>query len=555
MPLTARGANYKRIRLLFWCAALVLAASDVWVARNAMSPDGVSYLDMGDAFFHRNWHMAINAYWSPLYPWVEGFFLWALKPSAHWEFPLVHLVNLFIFIGALASFEFFLRAFIDLRKEKGKEPETDGGLPEWAWYVIGYSLFIWTSLIMIGDTSNVSPDLCVTALVYLAFGFLLRMRSRTATWGTFVLFGIVLGFAYLAKAVMFPLAFVFLAVAALSLPSLHKAAPRVLLSALVFATIASPWFILLSRAEGHPTFGESGRVNYEYKVDGYPLWFPSAAALKHPVPKLVDSPPTYSFAEPVGGTYPLWYDTSYWHAGLTPRFIAKGELRAVDKSVVKYLHLVLSPRMQLYLLAGLLALFWLNHRWLDMKAVGSNWPVVVPALAAIGGYALVVTDWRYVAAYIVVAWMVLFSGTGLPGSGRRAKLASAVVLALGVFSFYRPLYAEARKHTPASWAAAVALNEDGIKPGDRIAVIGRETFGMYIARLARTQITAEVREETSRFCGERPQVQTRVIEALQRAGAAAILASAKALGCHANNGWHRLGKTQYALYYLAGTNP
>jgi hypothetical protein len=597
--MTERDASYKRLRIYFWCAALALGVADGWGSRNAMNPDGVCYLDMGNAFFHHDWRMVINAYWSPLYPWIEGFFLWVLRPSAHWEFPLVHLVNLVLYVGALASFEFFLRAFIDFHSPSCPRPtpakdensglpaskllpspllaRAEGGegaragpqlsdqsveasgkgasLPKWAWYVIGYSLFIWTSLIMIRAASNVSPDLCVAALVYLASGLLLRMRSRNATWRTFMAFGAVLGFGYLAKAVMFPLAFVFLAVAVFSLSNLRKAFPRILLSAIVFGAIASPWLILISQAGGRLTFGDSGRVNYEYHIDGYALWFPRARALKHPVSELVESPPTYDFAKPGGGTYPLWYDTSYWHAGLTPRFDGKAELKAVAQSLGKYLHLVLSPRLQFYMLVGLVALFWLNHRRLDVKVIGSNWPVIVPALVAVGGYALVVTDLRYVAAYIAIAWMVLFSGVGFPVSRRSRRLATAAVLAVGVLSFCRPLYAEAIVRAPAYWRAAVALNEAGVKPGDKIAVIGPETFGIYVARLAKTQIIAEVREETSRFRNEQPDVQARVVQALRRTGARAILASAKAFDSNSNMHWQRLGNTPYAVCRLRGANP
>ena len=590
-------ANYKRTRIFFWCAAISLGVADAWASRNAMNPDGVSYLDMGNAFFHHNWHMAINAYWSPLYPWIEGFFLWVLKPSARWEFPIVHLVNLLVYISALASFDFFLRAFIRFHQTSiqllpspslstpspspasGREgtgerwvregdertraraaiseqmvesAESSAGFREWVWYVLGYSLFIWTSLVMIGAGSNVSPDLCVAALVYLAFGFLLQMRNRTCSRGKFLLFGAVLGFGYLAKAVMFPLAFVFLAVALFSLSSLRKAAPRVLLSALVFGAIASPWLVLLSRAKGRLTFGESGRVNYEYHINGYALWFPTARALKHPVSMLISSPPTYEFAAPVGGTYPLWYDTSYWHEGLTPRFDARGQSKAVAQSLEKYLHLVFSPRMQLYLVVGLLVLLWLN-RQLDLKTIVWNWPVIIPTLAAIGGYLLVVTDLRYVAAYVVIVWLVLFSGVEFPAAGKAARLATAVIVALGVLSFYRPIYVVAVTRVPAYWKAAVALNNSGIKAGDKIAVIGPETFGMYVARLAKTQIIAEVREEMSRFCAEQPAIQARAIEALRRTGATAILASADSSA--RPSGWQKLGNTAYSVYRLANMKP
>ena len=41
-------------------------------------------------------------------------------------------------------------------------------LPEWALVALGYTLFIWSSLSLI-KISVVTPDMCVAALVYLAF--------------------------------------------------------------------------------------------------------------------------------------------------------------------------------------------------------------------------------------------------------------------------------------------------------------------------------------------------------------------------------------------------
>ena len=34
-----------------------------------MISDGVSYLDIGDAYFRGDWKAAVNAYWSPVYSW------------------------------------------------------------------------------------------------------------------------------------------------------------------------------------------------------------------------------------------------------------------------------------------------------------------------------------------------------------------------------------------------------------------------------------------------------------------------------------------------------
>jgi hypothetical protein len=46
-------------------ASLVLGLVQVWMGRSSMNPDGISYLDVGDAFVHHNWAVAINGWWSP----------------------------------------------------------------------------------------------------------------------------------------------------------------------------------------------------------------------------------------------------------------------------------------------------------------------------------------------------------------------------------------------------------------------------------------------------------------------------------------------------------
>src|SRR5438132_10108218 len=143
--------SYKWLRLSFWCVAIMLGAADAWVTRFTMNPDGISYLDIGDAYWRGDWHNAINAYWSPLYSWILVFFLKVLKPSAYWEYPLAHLVNFLIYVLALACFEFFLASFIrEYRLRLAGSGGEEIGLSEPSWWLLGYSLFLSTSILMIG---------------------------------------------------------------------------------------------------------------------------------------------------------------------------------------------------------------------------------------------------------------------------------------------------------------------------------------------------------------------------------------------------------------------
>ena len=69
-----------------WIAVvLILGFIQVWVNRFYMAFDGVSYLDMANAYLRGDWHTAINGYWNPLYSWLLGIGFLVLRPSAYWD--------------------------------------------------------------------------------------------------------------------------------------------------------------------------------------------------------------------------------------------------------------------------------------------------------------------------------------------------------------------------------------------------------------------------------------------------------------------------------------
>ena len=44
----------------------------------------------------------------------------------------------------------------------------------------------------------------------------------------------------------------------------------------------------------------------------------------------------YEYASPVGGTYPPWYDPSYWHAGVRTYFNLSQQLVAVARNLRRF---------------------------------------------------------------------------------------------------------------------------------------------------------------------------------------------------------------------------
>src|SRR5580765_6604265 len=107
------------------------------MGRYSMNTDGMSYLDLGDSFFRRDWAHAINALWSPLYPWAVGTVVGIFKPSMAWEFPLVHAVNFGIFVVALLAFRSLLYALLASSRQSAIRGNP---LPDWAFVLLVYSI-------------------------------------------------------------------------------------------------------------------------------------------------------------------------------------------------------------------------------------------------------------------------------------------------------------------------------------------------------------------------------------------------------------------------------
>ncbi len=532
--------------------AIALGLTESWVTRHEMGADGIAYLDMGDAYWRGDWHMAINAHWSPLYSWLLGFATKILKPSPYWEFPVVHLVNFAIYLGALVSFEFLLRAVIAYHWREA--PTTDGrisSLPEWAWYAIGYTIFLWSSFELMSPRAA-TPDMCVATFFYLASGLVLKIRQGRTTWGTFVGLGVVLGIGYLAKAIMFPLAFVFLAVALCSTGWLRKAMPRTLAATAVFLAIGAPLFVALSISAGRLTFGESGRLNYIWTVNRSDL-----GAVKHPMERIYDRPVIYKFASPIPGTYPPWYDPAYWTEGLKAHFDLKNQLRVLKLTSLNYYRLLLLSD------AGLVAVVIMLFSMTPLgaksscKSVCQHWHLLIPALVGLGAFFLLIVDGRYVAPFALLLWLGILSGLRLPSSEQSHKLLVSAVLAI-MITVGVPVIAsiildwsEARHTGPVDWQIAQSLHQVGIQPGDKVAFIRRSPAGDFFwARLAKIQIIAEVPpSDADEFWATTPSVRTDIFDALAKTGAKAIIASEKPPGA-TGAAWQRLGATDNYAHLL-----
>jgi hypothetical protein len=543
----------RRLKATFWLLAIVLGLSQAWVSRHLMKPDGISYLDMGDAYFRGDWNMAINAYWSPLYAWLLGLAMRLLRPSAYWEFTVVHLVNFIIYLCALASFDFFLRQLIRCQRINVGAAKESMALPTWAWLVLGYSLFIWSSLILI-SVKEEGPDMCVAAFVYLACAIVLRIRMGELSWLTFGALGAVLAFGYFAKEVMFPLTLVFLAVSVFVVGDLRKALPRVLVATAVFLLVAGPFIVALSRAEGRLTFGNSGRLNYAMAVNG-------TAPIHR---KIFAAPTIYGFRTEVGGTNPEWYDPAQSEQRVAPYFDVNRQMKTIVANAKTYKDILFSPQgsliLTLFILFYLTALYDMEHRgWLMAKNLSAYWFLLVPAIAALGMYLLVNVQTRYVAPFAVLLCVGLLSCVRLPDSRESKRLVvCATVTALTMFLIsigpttfrtFRDLIVWRNSSLNRHWYVADGLKRMGVQQGDKVASIG-DARTAYWARLARVRIVAEVpSEDTSEFWTADSLVKDRIFRTLVESKSDLIVAS-EVPKWAPTDGWQRIGNTNSYVYFL-----
>ena len=523
-----------------------------------MNPDGVSYQDMGDQFWRGNWHAALNSYWSPLYGWTIGLILRIARPAMAWQYPVVHLLNFAILLAALFCFEFFWRELLAWREDKNRGVESEPFV--WA---LGYLLFAYVHFVF-HPLELVTPDLIVAALVYLASGWMLRFASGRMSAAYAGLLGVVLGVGYLAKTAMFSFAVVVLATM-FAVACKRRAGKWLAGTALLgFLAISIPFIAALSWNAHRFTLGDSGKLNVAWLVNGAAPTDDHSQSSISPVDplrrtrKLLGWPAVYEFSTPVAGTYPVWYDPAYWCAGIDTHLHPARVIVTFAKNMVHYAGDMLVDTG--FLTAVLLLLFLLSDQVREAwRRLMGFWPVLAPAVAVILMYAMVVLETRYFSGVTAVVWGAIAASTGIAREEWRTKVFRAACLALGGWVVCTALWTLSAGHAKNGQSArqvAVAerLHSMGMKPGDRVALIGNGFHELSWARLERVKIVAEVPEETATddsaaaFWSSGPQGEQTVLDLLKTTGATAVIADAPPAALPP--GWLRVGDTGHAVYFF-----
>ena len=554
--------------------ALALGAvhTTVAVLKQSFNEDGINYLDLGDAIMRGDWEMAVNGIWSPLYSALLGCVLALFKPGIHWEFPAVQITNFLIYAIALVCFEFFWN---QLTSRYQKQMQTDFiGFDATQFMILGYSLFIWSSLNMI-EMWSVSPDMLVAALVYLAAGLFVRLSSSPDSVSAAVLLGVTLGVGYLAKAAMMPLGLVCVVLTLIIAGDKRMRLRRLAISASGFLIISAPLVVAISLEQGKPAFSDIGRFTYLKHVNEmpYPNFQSKLVDLKGtpltPPRQIHESPPVYEFAYPVGGTYPMAFDPGYWTSGLQPTVTVSKQLRAVTTNLMAYFDLFVRTQGGFLAIVALLAIMSLTQS-IRKRSIDLELMLILWALAALGMYSLVNVTSRYIAPFTILIWSGFLSLITLPdrqhcrtllGIGAPLlvaflwiNIAAMNLEGLAGVAGFTPLSESGTQqnqfsdgHQTDHPVVAEILISKGLKRGDNIGFIGY-SYTEYWARLARLKIVAEIQpQDVEDFWDAGSDIQQDVLSAFAAAGVTAVVA-APLQSKSVPVGWESVGQTGYLLY-------
>lgn len=511
-----------RFRLVWPLRALALATGVVtwWRFRFEMNPDGVHYLEIGDGVVRGEWSRLVNSYWSPLYPFLVGVVRRAMAPSLEVEAPIAHAVQLVAWVLGWIAVE---RLVIACAGVAGSDERGRDRL-----LLFGGSAYIWYGSEHLARI--VTPDLLLTGLVLLATreAVLLVRGARGSALGL----GVLLGLAYLAKAVVFPVAAAALGTAILAGAGRGAGFRPLLAAGAGFSALALPWVAVLSLRYGRLTTGDAGRLNYGWYVNEWhgpdaegPRVITRAAGTaeppsrfgvaRHPVPVVFDEPRVLFAGEGPVSAFPWDSDPAYWEAGLKTRFEPGPELRRI-RAELPVLRDALLPGFGAVVAVLLAAALPGAAR----RAGPALW-VAFPMLAGAGLYALVHVEGRLVMPFLLpLAILLLAFGTAsLSGRAVPALVSGTLLLFVGP-TLHRHVFTAPREDP---WELRQReLVAAGLKAGARLAV-ANPPAAPYEYRRAGLSIHADIRSTPEAYCALPEDRRVSLEDRLRKLGLDAIV--------------------------------
>jgi 4-amino-4-deoxy-L-arabinose transferase-like glycosyltransferase len=369
------------------------------------------------------------------------------------------------------------------------------------------------------------PDALLQSLLLLGFAALLTYLATDRLVYT-ALMGLAFGLGFLTKSFAFPITLLSVALLAAFALLWQRRKPARIATAVVialacFAIVAGPYIAALSKQKGRLDFGDSGNLNYAWYIGGTEkmhlqngtpaIYGTSEVHLLHPEKVLLNSPLVTSYREFPYGTYPPWFDATYFNDRIKTHINPSGQIHAILRNAVLTVRYLLNhPEGWLLLLVLLL----LGARPDLCRRLAGNGFWIIPLLLGIAIFAiygLVNVEERYVTVGYLAVVLTLFASLRTPSSSEAVpgaiSTSSALILLLALLAVGESTrkVAETRRilsvsHISSGWykpeifKAAEAINKLGVGPGDAIACAGTNAclYDIYWARLAGVRILSEI---------------------------------------------------------------
>lgn len=396
--------------------------------RDAVDPDGTSYLWLARRWVAGDWSRAANGYWSP---WS----IWLTAAGMRLGLPEIPAAGVQSTVGALlflwASLRLFGRLALPLRQQ--------------AWFTAGlagfllYALFVqwfndlWTSAFLL---------LSLEMLLDPAFG-----RSKRA-W---VLHGVFGALAYFAKAYSLP----FFALSTMICGwwitggDVRRWVALIAVSGGVAAMVCLPWWMALHARYGFWTLGTAGALNLSWGLLGHPIFVDGPQSLLPP-----PYPDSIVFWED-----PATVNVRMVHFWDSPRMALEQVLRLFPMGQrLGHNAFVLS--------LALPVAAWHSARVLFRKAGGAQRPqlriLALQILLFPAGFILVHSESRYF--WYLVPVVAAFAGLWMP---RRTRLQAILIPAVALSFWVDPLLSVSQlwEDGRADKAAAARLVAAGLRGG------------------------------------------------------------------------------------------
>jgi hypothetical protein len=558
--------------------------------------DAVAYMDIGDLMRSHQWAGIINGYWNPLYPAALSIGHILFHPTRYTELHAYYMVNFGIFLLEMLAVIAFTDALISLRELREAATASSNRHPflldRYPLRYLGIAILVISSQREL-SMGKVRPDALLLAFLLFALAALVR-HLATSHLRYAALMGLALGLAYLAKS--FAFVFTFLCILALiafrffwQRQSVARIAASAVLVLVCFSIVAGPYIAALSHQKGRFDFGDSGNLNYVWFVGGTEkmhlqqnqtaLFGAAEVHLQHPEKQLLDSPAVFSYKQLPYGTYPDWFDTSFFNERIKAHMNPRLQIIVIGQCIMRILRYMCNHPEAYALLAVLLLL---GARLYPAWRPSANAFWLVPFLLGIATlciYGIVNVEDRYLSAAFLALLLPLFAAMRISPATENPAVhsiatrtgASAAILLLALLAIGESarIVGELRRNlvfalSPTGWydhdifPAAHALNTLGVGPGDTIACIGTIAcmYDHYWARLAGVRILTEIYEPNPPLYPYLAAIPNReqVYDVARREGAKVLVGYFDPGLMTGTNpvsaGWHELDKTHFYVLPL-----